>query len=305
MMPTIRRRAACATLLAFGALASFLPSSAAAATAEQVPTVLPAAFEVQATHGYKALVFAGAQKGGRGALSVELFGHKGVAIYTVPAQVTETTIEAGVGNLGEIDVHAVPAGHPITESSKCDGGGKRFPVEAGQWEGTIQFRGEGGFTSVDATSAASTIQPFTRLVCGTPSLHSEGIGGHSPGALLTVKRRSGEEKLELQVRKNKPAGPTRLQVQLSERRGDVLIDRSVNAVAPSDAFDFEIPPGTADVEPPAPFSGSFAFIHHGRSPSLKGDLKVDLPGRASVPVLGPGKVGADLVRAVLNPSHPF
>ncbi len=305
MMPTIRLRAASAALLAFGALASSLPSSAAAATAEQVPTVLPAAFEVQATHGYKALVFAGAQKGGPGELSIELFGHKGFAVYAVPAQVTETTIEAKIGDLGQIDVHAVPSGHPITESSKCGGGGKRFPVEAGRWEGTIQFRGEEGFTSVDATSAASSTLPFTRLICGTPSIRSEGIGGHSPGALLTVKRRSGAEKLELQVRKNKPAGPTRLQAQLSERRGNVLIDRSVNSVAPPKAFGFEIPPGTASVEPPAPFSGSFAFVRHGRSPSLKGDLKVDFPGRASVPVLGSGKVGAGLVRAVLNPSHPF
>ncbi|HEX3362792.1 MAG TPA: hypothetical protein VHS74_17495 [Solirubrobacterales bacterium] len=294
-----------AVLLASAVLGYSLPSSAAAATGEPVPTVLPAAFKIHASNGYKAFVFAGAQKGGRGALSVEIFGHKGVAIYTVPAHVTETTIEASIGNLGEIDVHAVPAGHPIMESSKCSGGGKRFSVEVGYWEGTIRFRGEDGFTSFDATRATSTTQPFTRLVCGTPAIRSEGIGGHSPGALLTVKRRSGEERLELMVRKNKLAGPTRLQAQLSERRAGVLIDRSVNVVVSSKAFDFEIPPGLATVEPAAPFSGSLDFTRHGRSPSLKGDLTVDFPGRASVPVRGPGKVSAGLIRAVLNPSHPF
>lgn len=179
-----------------------------------------------------------------------------------------------------------------------------MPIESGRWEGSIRFRGEEGFATIDTVSAKEFAKPFLDLVCAEPN-RTEGIGGNSPGALLTVKRHIGKERLEVLVRKNKKVGPTRISALLYERQGLMSIERSTSAVAASPAFAFQIPPGTATVEPPAPFSGSLDFTRQGRSPSLKGNLTVSFPGRASVPVLGPGKVNASLLRAVLNPSHPF
>jgi hypothetical protein len=98
----------------------------------------------------------------------------------------------------------------------------------------------------------------------------EGVGGHSPGARLTLRRRRGTESLALTARKNKRVGPTHIGVEYSEHRDGLEIIRSVSVVHPSKAFDFEI-----------------------------------LPGRAGVPILGPGSIRASLVRAVLNPSHTF
>ncbi len=71
-----------------------------------------------------------------------------------------------------------------------------------------------------------------------------------------MKRRTGREGVELTVRKNKRVGPTRIGADVSEERGDVHIDRSVDAVDPSRAFGFEFPPGSATTKPSDPFSGS-------------------------------------------------
>jgi hypothetical protein len=277
---------------------------AAPATAATESTALPPAFEVAATNGYKAFVFVGGSPA-RAELVLNVRKRNGSAFYAAPAHYTETSIEANLGKLGEINVHAVPTGHPKTEGSNCDGGGKHFTVESGHWEGTIRFRGEEGFTSIAATSVTATAAPLVELVCGG-STGSEGIGGHSPGAFLTVKRRTGNEGLELTVRKNRKVGPTRLTASVSERRGAIHISRQVADVAPSKDFEFEIPPGEATVHLPGPFSGSIELTRRpGSSPSVKGEATVDFPGRAGVPVFGPGKLRASLIRAVLNPSHPF
>lgn len=264
---------------------------------------LPLGFEVPATNGYRATVLAGSNpKVGRGGAMVIL--ERGVArvTYATSAEVTEGEIKANFGTLGEIDVHAVPTGGTVTESSDC--ASKPVTFEAGRWEGTIRFRGELGFSSVDASSAQAVVRPFLDLLCFDET--SEGIGGHSPGALLTLDRRRGTEQLELTARKNRRVGPSRFVAALAELHAGVSIERSVKAEGGSSTFDFEIPPGRATLDPPKPFSGSLDFERTaGSKPRVTGNLEVDFPGRPNVAVLGVGKLHASLIRAVLNPSHPF
>jgi hypothetical protein len=299
---TARSASAFAVVLCLG----FFAVGAAASGAEP-PTGNrgPFALTVPATNGYRASVIAAFDaKLGRGEAILTLFSAHGSATYATPAVVGETSIDASFGALGEIDVHSVPTGETVTEPAPC-GGGEPATFPGFRWEGTIRFRGEEGFTTVDATSAKAAVSPILGLIC-TETRSSEGIGGHSPGALLELRRRHGTEHLEFQVRKNKRTGPSSLHAAVSERRGSISIMRSVSAVGPSRAFDFAIPPGVAAVRPPAPFSGSLRLARHPGSPPLaRGNLKVDFPGRARVPVLGPGPVHASLIRAVLNPSHPF
>ena len=267
------------------------------------PEPLPLGFEVPATNGFRATVIAGSNpKVGRSGAVVTLYRKGTQATYATSAEVSEAEIRANFGSLGEIDVHAVPTGGTVTEWSKC--ARKSVTFGAGRWEGTIRFRGERGFAAVDASSAKAVVRPFLKFLCFDET--SEGIGGHSPGALLKVGRRDGSEEIELTVRKNKHVGPTRIDAAVAERRGAVGIVRTVSTVDASNAFDFEIPPGHATVAPAGPFSGSLDFARSGGSRAkVTGNLAVDLPGRADVPVLGPGKLRASLVRAVLNPSHPF
>jgi len=304
--PHSRPCALVAALLAACVLvgASF-PGQAVAAEPEPMTTALIPSFKVEATNGFTGFMFAVIRPTtGKGAMVLTLSRGGESAAYQVPARLTGSELEASFGKLGEIAVTAVPSGHPTTTTSECGGRGKSEPIETGRWDGTIRFRGEEGFASIDATSANEDPAPFMDLVCGE-SESSEGIGGHAPGALLTVKRRVGEERLELTVRKNKRVGPTTVEAQLSERKESMAIDRRIQRFVGSSAFDFQIPPGAATVDPPAPFSGALDFTRHGGPPSLSGNLTVDFPGRAHVPVLGHGKIAASLIRAVLNPMHPF
>jgi hypothetical protein len=262
------------------------------------------AFRLPATNGYTATFIAGFNPAAEESGAIVLLRDKhGAATYaTSSAQVGETAVDASFGALGEVDVHLVPTVGTTTERPRC--GGKPVSFPAGRWEGTIRFRGEEGFAGFEATSAKYVVGPLLDLLCGEGL--DEGIGGHSPGALLDVRRRHGDEALELSVRKNKRVGPVRIKVEETEHRGDLSIDRSIASVGPSKAFDFEIPPGRATVAPPDPFTGSLSLTRRpGSSPLVTGDLEVDLPGRRAVPVLGPGSLRASLVRAVLNPSHPF
>lgn len=290
--------------VALAALALLVFGLTVGAAADESPPLVPLGFELPATNGYEATVTAGYDPDtGRAAAILTLRRKGSSAMYaTRSAVVSQNSIEAHFGALGEIDVHLVTTGGTASERSECGGKPQSFP--AGRWEGAIQFRGEGGFTALDASSAKAVISPFLDLLCVEE--RTEGIGGRSPGALLELKRRHGTEALELSVRKNKRVGPTRIGVEESERRGELEIDRRVSVVAPSGALDFEIPPGRATVEPPKPFSGSLSLARRpGSSPLVRGNLKVDLPGRVAVPILGPGHIHASVVRAVLNPSHPF
>jgi hypothetical protein len=286
-------------------LAFFAAVTAAAGAEPPTGNLGPFAFIVPATNGYRASAIAAFDsKLGRGEAILTLSGAHGSATYATPAVVGETSIDASFGVLGEIDVHSVSTGETVTEPAPC-GGGKPATFPSFRWEGTIRFRGEEGFSTVDASGAQAAVSPILGLIC-TDTTSSEGIGGHSPGALVELRRRHGTEHLELQVRKNKHAGPSSLRAEVSERRGPIDIMRSVSAVDPSNAFDFAIPPGVAKVRPPAPFSGALRLTRRpGSTPLVRGNLKVDFPGRARVPVLGPGTVRASLIRAVLNPSHPF
>jgi hypothetical protein len=283
------------------AVAAFAPAASAAETSAANP--IPTGFTVSATNGWHARVIAGRNPKASVGGVILMLRHGGERVaYATKGEVTETAIEANFGSLGEIDVRAVPVGGAITERPSC--GGRPVTFAAGRWEGTIRFRGEEAFTSIESSSGIAAVKPFLDILCFGEV--DEGIGGHSPGALLQLTRRDSSEQLELSVRKNKRMGTTRLSADVSERDGGVSIDRGLSAVSFSNAFDFEIPPGRATVKPPAPFAGSLSLVRRpGSRPSVSGNLSIDFPGRADVPVLGKGRVRASLVRAVLNPSHPF
>lgn len=288
--------------LAFMALLSQSASVLAAGTGE--PQGVPFGFKVPASNGWAAVVLGGENpKTGEGAVQLVLRkGREGAFYETRSVSFNETTVTASFGALGEIDVHSVETGGTTMERSSC--GGKPVTYASGSWEGTIDFHGEEGFTSIEASSAPAEIASLLDLLCGEAV--NEGVGGHSPGALLTLRRRHGREEVQMTARKNKRDGPSRFSASIDERRGKVLIDRAVSVVGTSEGFGFEIPPGTATVDPHGPFSGSLSFTRRkGSRPSVKGDLTVDFSGHANVSILGPGKLRATLQRAVLNPSHPF
>jgi hypothetical protein len=224
-----------------------------------------------------------------------------VVLYLAPAVIGPTSIDADLGAIGRIDIDFVSSGKSRTEHSDCDG--KPVLVDTGRYEGTIDLVGEEGYSEVHAGSARGDAKGVLNLVCsGGPE--SEGSGGHSPGARLTVVHRRGR-RFEFSAMKNSPTRPARFNASVSEHRGRLWILRDVGVTGAVGSFDFDVPSGTADVNPPEPFAGQASYFRSsGKKARWQGDLSVDFPGRANVRLTGVG-TRASLVRAVLNPSHPF
>jgi hypothetical protein len=283
-----------------GACFLFLAVLLSTAAAEALPA--PGGFRLRASNGYS-LAVAGLRnpKTGRGAIFVFVRDARSAVFYVTRGSVTDTSIEAKLGSVGRIDVNFVPTGQPRTERSVC--GGKPVTIDSGRYEGTIDFTGEEGYSEVHTTGARGSAEAALSLICWG-QVKSEGIGGHSPGALLRIRHR-GEPRFQFEARKNSPSRSARFSASIGEQRGSLFISRAVGAVAAPDAFSYDFPSGVARVNPPAPFAGEATFDRRlSVAPSWNGNLSVDFPGRSDVRLTGPD-IRASLIRAVQNPGHPF
>lgn len=273
----------------------------AASTHAAEPATAPGGFKLRASDGYTLSVMAFEDpRTHRGGVLVFMRSQHAQVFFSAEASVSPTSIEADLGVFGRIDVDFAPSGQSRTERSVC---GDPVQVDSGRYEGTIDFEGEEGYSEVHASSARGDATLALNLICpGGPEV--TGYGGHSPGARLTVRQRRTHQ-LEFTAMKNSPTRPARFAVSISERRRDMVIVRSVDATAAPTSFDFDVSSGTAHVAPPKPFAGEARYIRSsGKNTSWRGDLSVDFPGHAGVRLTGPG-TNASLMRAVLNPSHPF
>lgn len=273
------------------------PVAAAAAYA-------PGGFRLEASNGYwiHAIAFDGDPRGRHDGI-VLFVGRKGSgATYFVRrgVEVTETTISADLGGLGSIDLHYVPSGEPRVERSACNQ--QPIEVDAGFYEGRIDFEGEEGYTEAHRTRAPGEIRVLASLICSGRG-GDEGIGGHAPGAQLRLHRRWDRGRLELEATKNSPTRPSRFRALIGENRGGLGIEREVEVAAGPSAFDFDVPARTATLQPPAPFKGSARFLRGSKQTGrLRGNLLVDFPGRSNVSLSG---THGSIQRWVENPSHPF
>lgn len=157
-----------------------LPS---ATIARSLPT--PPAFKIEASNGYSVLVWGVPSRRGRPALVLMLVrGRADAVTYFAPATVTETSIQASLGDLGEVDVSFQPSGRATKEKSVC--GDKPVVFDSGFYEGKVEFTGEEGYSQVSATRAKGDIQLILNLICPSP-VGPSGTGPGVPGAGLRVK----------------------------------------------------------------------------------------------------------------------
>ncbi len=292
------RQARLAALAAGGTCLAVLLVTPSAPAAALSP---PGGFQLRASNGY-ALTVVSFHKPDTERGEVLVLAHKrnAAVFYFARAIVSDTSIEADLGTVGRIDVDFVPTGEGRLERSEC--GGRGLDVDSGRYVGVIDFNGEQQYSQADASSARGDAKFTLSLVCSRGL--DEGLGGHSPGALLRVRRGAGP-RFEFSARKNSPSRVSRFSASISERRGALSIERGVAVEAKPSAFTFDVPGGTATVAPPAPFDGKALYRRQPRGSALwGGDLSVDFPGRADVSLIGAG-THASLVRAVQNPSHPF
>jgi hypothetical protein len=297
----IRPRVRCQLRLSIIALAvSALVALASPAGAAELAA--PSGFRVAASNGYTLSVIGlDDPHGERDAVFLLVRSRHAAVFYGARASVTPTSIRAELGVIGRINVSFVPTGQLRSERSVC--GGKTIQFDSGRYVGTIDFEGEEAYSKVHSSSASGEAAMAANLIC--PGFRSEGIGGHSPGARLTVEHR-GPRRFEFTAMKNSPTRPARFTASVDERREGMQISRAVEVVAAPGSFDFDVASGVANVSPPKPFSGEASYSRRlpGKRPHWRGDLRVDFPGNSRVLLTGPG-TRAGLVRAVVNPAHPF
>lgn len=255
----------CLALIA--SLALVASPASAPATARPIPP--HARFELKASDGWTASVETGE---GRARLTFVKRGSVKQAVqYSVRAKTTAGGFTARFGSLGGVSVKFTPA-RP---------GGNR-----GVFKGAIRFRGEDGYVELNARRANGAMiggprRPLRRGAGGPAEASADRVlgvlvAGAPESSLVAIASHPNERELPAF------AAATR------EQHGGMEIARQVAVSGTPDNFVFEDNLSTATIQPPAPFAGSAAFTRNpDGSGSWSGDLTVDLPGRADLPLVGP------------------
>jgi hypothetical protein len=268
------------------ALTALLATTPAAAVDSDLKHLF--AFEVEASNGYSIFAVASNERAdGRGEVVLIVSGKQAGVVYTAPAQLTATTLEADLGALGSISLESVPAERKKSFRTQCEEGSK-VSYEPQRYRGSFEFHGEEGYTEAVSAAPRERIPLLYQGECLT--YDSLEVGGDDvPGAGLRLHSGRGGLKLDLTARKNGPRKRTQLQVRVAEERAGISISRQMSQWAGASAFDYDPLLRTAVLSPPAPFSGSASF-HRAAVPRNRwhGTLTVDLPGRSNVPLAGSG-----------------
>lgn len=258
------------------------------------------AFVVKASNGYTMRVLAFSEDDYRkGEVLILLSREDSAVAYFSPATVTDTKIDADLGELGRISLEFVPSGRKKRLHTNCDSGPTAF--DGGSYVGTLEFSGEEGFTHVSATQIPFTPRPLVELVCGMGS-EGEGVGPGLPGVRLRAIAGRGRNKVSLQVNQNRPEARVRVEAAIEERRGSLWVAREVERTYPAAAFHFDSRLRSAVLRPPAPFSGSAVYRRDADAPDRwTGSLAVDFPGDSNVALAGV-RFQSNLIRAHLDKS---
>jgi hypothetical protein len=278
-------------LLGVVALSAGPARALAGAPSSTVPLPVPGAFRLPASDGYTLYVIARPPRGGKSGALLIIASAKGEGVtYEAPATVTETSMQADLGDLGEISVDF----HRSNQVASVPCGKRAIRFDSGDYEGKIVFHGEEGYTSAEATIAPGNIDYLLEGICGKVTI--EGSGGPRKGAALSV--RDPALGPEMSVSKSRPGAAALITARLSEYSNGISIERVTSSWMSGGDFTYDRRLRTATVRPPAPFAGSARFDLDAKAGQRwSGDLTVDMPGQADVPLTGP------LLRATLAPSE--
>ncbi len=247
-------------------------------------------FTLRGTNGYDIGFGAYSERlDGRGRIGVAVTsqdGFGGSAFYSAPAIVSEQFIRADLGALGRVDLELHLSGETKKIDIRCSD--QSYPFEPGVYEGTLEFEGEQGYTTVSTTQIP--LSPPVTSFCGSGHGSGESRGPGLPGARLMGISFAHGRHLAFQVNKNhRRRGRVPYSVQIREKHGSVQILRGIEGIAPASSFHFDGGLHSADLHLPSPFSGSATLRRRPNSviPSWTGDLAVDFPGRPDVRLAGP------------------
>jgi hypothetical protein len=208
-------------------------------------------------------------------------------------------IETRLPGLGRVSVRFRPQGPPERSNEPYPGctGGKTVK-QPGYFVGTIRFRGERGYTSVEAKRAEGTIETVGKAVCKRSALDEDDEpGGNEPGRtrveLFAFSRSKGRSIAFRATTAGRPASRpfARFSASASERRRGMKILRSTFAFGGSSEIvlgDTRPFPLSATVTPTGAFQGLARFRRDVEGGSTwTGSLSVPLPGLGHVRLSGP------------------
>lgn len=221
-------------------------------------------------------------------------GDSGVASYRTHAIVSESYIKADLGPYGKVDLVRRPSGRKRTIPVRCTGG-DTFTYEPALYEGIVEFRGEHGYTGVEATQVRAL--PLISSFCGSGSGRGESRSSEERGARLKGTSYAHGRTLKFQVNKNHKRGRALFEAEIRERRDGVSIYRAVEGWLPPASFRYDPDLETATLSPPQPFSGSASLnrVPNSVTALWGGDLAIHFPGRTAR-LAGPG-MNVSLVHA--------
>ena len=222
-------------------------------------------------------------------------GHHASNMYMVRGQVGDEEIKAGFGRLGRVAMRfregrkarVVPG-----SDGNCKGGGEI--IERGSFIGTLNFRGEQGYSTVHTARATGRVVRIGRLVCGT----EKGGGGEGSSGLhwlwLDARSKNGTvsfsaNKITSQVHPKLDGAFFDASIFELRPRGMSVV-RTLDTQADPAAFTAEKSDGhiaAASVAPPAPFRGTAAYQPTEGATSWTGTLTGVFPGRGEVRLAGP------------------
>jgi len=215
--------------------------------------------------------------------------------YDVSESVDGPEIDADLGSLGEIHVRFNPSGALRTVRighSDC-----RLPRQLGTFTGTISFRGESDYTSVDALSAPGLVGATPRGRCGVATMSSgappargrravERVWAVGDAILMSRSPFSSATQSSTLLLVSTYGGRTNCYVSRIELVGPKLaIFRRAGVTGASSTFSYTHTLRAATVAPPAPFAGEATYS--ARRHRLSGDLSVQFPGLPPQPLTGP------------------
>ncbi len=240
-----------------------------------------AEFSRKASNGYSILF-----EINRGKASLTARGDEGRVIYRGNGSFVDGRIQFSLGKLGKINARFKPDGSVdrIRPPKSCKG--REQPVRSGAFVGSIKFRGENGYTRLNAHRVHGTMAPPRSWKCpDTPDRHPgnaanlpAALGAFTPHRHVVFIAIGGSELLPLRF----------FIAGTSERQGALRISRSALVEGKPASFEVSGDLSSATVSPPKPFAGTASFQRNADgSTEWSGTLSVDLPGIESTALTGP------------------
>jgi hypothetical protein len=219
---------------------------------------------------------------------------RAMTAYVARGTVTPRRLEASFGSFGKVAMRFRPsAGRSGQEPPRrCQGAG-RFTSRRGVFVGSVRFRGEDGYVSVDAHRAkgqVSSLAPRCEQSSSTrPAEHStqpvqQSGGGAEVGSLSAGWRRAVASTSFAAIGFG---SKTLFLASAEQSQGPLAIFRVAVAVA-TRGFAIDDALTLARVSPPAPFAGAGTYrAAPDGTRTWTGELAVNFPGAPHLPLTGP------------------